>query len=148
MKLSTVAFLSTMIFATGIVHAEEMGKGGVPVSAVKTEKPKRSFESWLKDLKKRVSRTRARPNQLVAVASVRGDEKDVAPKLYWKGKHAEGPTSAAELEEFETAIDAALANDPSAKTKLQNFVSAYPKSALTPDANSALERMAAVEAQP
>src|SRR5712671_5299744 len=112
MRSSTIAILALTLVSTGAARAAETPKGGVAVSSVKSEKPRHSFESWLKDLKKRVARTRARPNQLVAVAAVRGADKDIAPKLYWKGKKSEGPVAATELEDFEKAIDSALASSP------------------------------------
>ena len=148
MRWIAVSAISLMLLASGEARSAETPKGGVALSSVKTEKPKRTFESWLKDLKKRVARTRARPNQLVAVAAIRGEEKDIAPKLYWKGRRAEGAVSAAELTDFEKGIDAALAGDPEAKTRLQEFVASYPKSSLGPDAHMALDRLAAAEVKP
>ena len=146
MKKFTWALLSLMLLAGGHAGAAETGKGGVAVSSVKpAEKKKSSFQAWLADLKKRVAQTRARPNQLVAVAAVRGAEKDIAPKLYWKGKKTDGPVAAAELDDFEKAVDAALSGDPDAQNKLQAFMSAYPKSSLSPDAHTALDRLSAGE---
>jgi TolA-binding protein len=148
MRRLTLAVIALTLAGTHPLPAAETPKGGVSVSSVKSEKPKRSFESWLKDLKKRVARTRARPNQLVAVAAVRGEEKDIAPKLYWKGKKSEGPVAASELDDFENAIDAALAGQPEATSKLQAFISAYPKSSLGPDAHVALDRLSSGETNP
>lgn len=142
MRRFTISMLAVgFLFSHGVVVAEEPSKGSVTLSSENSQKPRRGFQLWLKDLKKRVAQTRARPNQLVAVAAVRGSEKDIAPKLYWKGKKSEGPVAAAELEDFEKAIDAALAGDSDAKSKLQAFVSSYPKSSLGPDARIALERL-------
>jgi len=146
MKNVTLGALSLMILLASQARAVEPEKGGVAVSSVKpAEKKRMSFEGWLKDLKRRVARTRARPNQLVAVAAVRGSEKDIAPKLYWKGKKAQGPVGGAELDDFEKAVDAALAGEPDAQNKLQAFMAAYPKSSLSPDAHTAMDRLSAGE---
>lgn len=148
MRFLAIAAISLTLVAAGPAQAAEAPKGGVAISSVKTKKVRRSFESWLKDLKKRVARTRARPNQLVAVAAVRGAEKDIAPRLYWKGKKKDGPVAPAELDDFEKAIDSALAGDPEAASKLQAFIAAYPKSSLGADANTALDRLASREMKP
>lgn len=144
-KLPWIA-LSLMLLVGAQVRAAESDKSGVAVSSVKpAEKRRMTFEGWLKDLKKRVARTRARPNQLVAVAAVRGAEQDMAPKLYWKGKKSQGPVAATELDDFEKAVDSALAGEPDAQKKLQAFMSAYPKSSLNPDAHTALDRLSSGE---
>lgn len=143
MRFLMLAMVSWICLAAGRVVAEETSKGGaVTVTSVKQpEKTGFNFSSWLKDIKKRIAKTRARPNQLVAVAAVRGDEKDIAPKLYWKGKKSEGSVASNELDDFDKAIDAALANDPAAPTRLQAFLSSYPKSAMAPDARTALDHL-------
>lgn len=59
MRTLTLALLS-MIFLSGAqTWAAETPKGGVALSVAKTDKSKRTFESWLKDLK-RESPARAR----------------------------------------------------------------------------------------
>ncbi len=112
------------------------------VEAAPKKKTSESFQSWLKEMKKRVAHTNTKQNQLVAVAAVRGSETPDTPPLYWKGKKGEGKVQAPEIKDFETAIDAALSGDSvAAKEKLQSFVLAYPQSSLVADANETLTKL-------
>ena len=121
------------------------GKKGVPIPAQAAPAPKRdSLQAWLKDLKKRLEKSRARHNQIVAVAAVRGNETPDAPPLYWKGKKSSGPAAMPELTEFETAVEAALNGDPAAaREKLNAFLTGNPNSSLVGDARETLSRLPA-----
>jgi len=123
---------------------------GVSLSDAKAKKTSvgASLEGWLKDLRKRVARTRARQNQVVAVAAVRGAEAEDAPPLYWKGKKSKGPVEEKELGAFEKAVEAAIAGQPDADQQLKDFIAAYPKSSLAGDAQSALDRIQVASAEP
>ena len=117
--------------------------GGVALSDASHPKAglRASFDSWLKDLRKRVARTRAHQNQLVAVAAVRGAETSDAPPLYWKGRKSSGPVDVKELDEFEKAVDTAGTDPAAARAQFQAFLTAHPKSPLAADANTALAKM-------
>jgi len=99
-----------------------------------------SIQSWLKKMRKRVARSEAKHNQLIAVASVRGNESPNSPPLYWKGSKVSGPIDLPELRDFDAALGLAQkGNIPGAKTKLDNFIASYPKSSLLPDAQQTLD---------
>ncbi len=150
--LSVVALsVTVMAQAEGPAPAAPIVKGGTMSVSEAQTKPagvRATFDSWLKDLKRRVARTRARQNQLVTVAAVRGAEATDAPPLYWKGKKSSGPVDSAELDKFENAIEATIAGKPEAKDMLRSFVSSYPKSPLVADANTALKKLDASATAP
>lgn len=107
-------------------------------------KPNRkdTFMAWLKDMKKKVDRTQARQNQIVAVAAVRGDETADSPPLYWKGKKVSGNVESEELKKFEEALDQAMTGDSTAsKEKLESFITTYPNSPLVVDAKETLQKL-------
>jgi len=117
-------------------------KSSIPYSkrdARKRKKQRKSIQAWLKKMKKRISRSHAKHNQLVAVASVRGSKRPEAPPLYWKGKKSKGPVDLPELEEFDGAVNTALnGNTNEAIIKLEKFVESHPKSSLLEDAHHTL----------
>ncbi len=126
-------------------------KGSVKLSEVEPKKRHTSaaFQAWLKEMKKRISKTTTKNNQLVAVAAVRGDDTPDAPPLYWKGKKSEGQVASSEVADFEKAIDTAMTGDPmDAKEKLQSFLLAYPKSSMAADAQETLTRLDASTVNP
>ena len=131
-------------------NAAPADKAGVSLSEAKTKKSgfTSSLDSWLKDLRKRVAKTRARQNQVVAVAAVRGSDTEDAPPLYWKGKKSTGPVEEKELAAFESAVEAAINGKPEAKDELKAFITTYPKSPMAGDANAALARLEAVTPAP
>lgn len=99
----------------------------------------RSVRYWLKKMKKRIARSHAQHNKLVAVAAVRGSRAKDAPPLYWKGKKNKGPVDLPELDEFDRAIQTALkGNRAEAALRLKKFIKAYPKSNLVDDAKQTL----------
>ncbi len=98
-----------------------------------------SLTNWLNKLKTRVNRTKAKHNRIVAVASVRGAKAEEPTPLYWKGKTGKSAISPEELKKFEDAIDMATAGKTDdAKTNLEGFIAAYPKSALVADAKETI----------
>ncbi len=110
--------------------------------AASKAEPRNPWQALLADLKKRVNRTQAKQNQLVAVAAVRGAEATDAPPLYWKGKKSSGNVDPNDLKQFEEAIDSALAGDPdTARQKLGGFIETHPQSPLVADAKAALSKM-------
>ncbi len=114
--------------------------GAAPASAAPAQKD--SLQAWLQKLKKRIAQTKSKPNKLVAVAAVRGDEaKDPVP-LYWKGKKTESAVSNKEVKAFDEALDVALSGDKeAAKSKLTSFISTYPKSPLMGEAKDTLAKL-------
>lgn len=112
------------------------GKGGKKASLSKT------IEAWLNNMKKRVERSKAKQNQIVSVAAVRGDEQPDSPPLYWKGKKAEAPVGKDELDEFDSAVDTALiGQSQEAVGKLEKFLSDHPKSVLVDDVQGTLNML-------
>ncbi|MBV9079722.1 MAG: hypothetical protein JO102_01235 [Elusimicrobia bacterium] len=149
-RLIAIAGLTGCLMApAGAAEMPKAAKAGNTVSvdqAKQDSSMRKSFESWLRDLRARVARTRAHQNQLIAVAAVRGDEQPDSPPLYWKGRKGRGAVAPAELDAFEKAVDAAMSNAPDAKSQLQSFLSTYPKSAMADDAKTALDKLDAVSA--
>jgi len=129
-----------------VIKANSVPAKSVPLGAVKPAPIKNanaeSRTNWIKELKKKLARSQARQNQVVAVAAVRGTETPDSPPLYWKGKKSEGAVSSPEVKEFEMALDSALngKSDDSAQ-QLQAFVTKYPESPLAEDAAEALEKL-------
>jgi TolA-binding protein len=104
----------------------------------------KSFSKWLKKMKKRVANSEAKYNQVIAVASVRGNKAQDPTPLYWKGKKVEGPVEMPELKKFDKALDMALTGDDiSAKAHLEDFIKTYPNSALVDDAKETLAMLEA-----
>lgn len=98
--------------------------------------------NWLTRMKARIAASRARSNQVVAVAAVRGDETPDAPPLYWKGAKPPAPAKPAEIEAFDAALNAALSGDAAgASSRLEAFLAAHPKSGLADDARETLGRL-------
>lgn len=154
-KLISRVFAVTIaaLASASALHAEAPATKGGAVSVSEAVKPeakgmRSSFNAWLKDLRRRVARTRAHQNQLVAVAAVRGNETPDAPPLYWKGKRNKGPVDAAELDQFEKAVDAAIEGKPEAREMLEKFVADHPKSTMVADAKAAIERMESASTEP
>jgi len=102
------------------------------IPTVKVEAPQKSNEglqNWLKNLRKKINNTQSKPNKLVAVGAVRGDDTQDPAPLYWKGKHADGAAGDTELTEFNAALDLAMNGDTAgSKSKLETFISAHPQS--------------------
>jgi TolA-binding protein len=99
----------------------------------------RNLEEWLAKMKKRVAASRAKQNKVVAVASVRGDDKSDPTPLYWKGKESEKVVDKADLDEFNSAMELAESGDKQgAAGKLEQFVSARPQSPLVDDAKQTI----------
>src|SRR5258708_7473073 len=116
------------------------------VSQPKKRTASEAFQAWLKEMKKRIQKTNTKPNQIVAVAAVRGNEVPDSPPLYWKGKKAEGKVDAFEMKDFSPAIDPASKGEgEAAKKQLQAFMDAYPKSSLMADAKETMNRLSAAE---
>lgn len=121
-------------------------KGG---SAAQARKNRESVQVWLQKMKKSVARSQAKHNQVVAVASVRGNEVPDSPPLYWKGKKTKGPVLLQEIQDFDGALDTALSGDTlAAKSKLEAFLASYPNSSLRNDALHTIEVLGAPEPKP
>lgn len=110
--------------------------------------PKGSMSAWLQDLKKRLSHSKARQNQIVAVAAVRGNETPDSPPLYWKGKKTAGEVEASDLQQFEEAVDQAIdGKAEDSLQKLQAFVTNHPDSPLVADAQETIKKLEEPAAQ-
>lgn len=121
------------------VNRKSMAKPSKKKLAKKKTSARKSLKAWLKKLKKRATRIRAKRNQIVSVAAVRGAEKPDSPPLYWKGKK-KGKIGPAELKEFEAALDLAIKGEnDKAKKQLLKFQKNHPKSALSKDVNHTLK---------
>jgi TolA-binding protein len=108
-----------------------------------------NLQEWLAKMKKRVSSARSKQSKLVAVAAVRGDEKSDPAPLYWKGKEGDKQVNAAEIEEFDAAVETAATGDiANAKIKLQQFIDAHPKSPLVADAQETINKMTTSDPEP
>jgi hypothetical protein len=106
------------------------------------EEPVDTFQAWCRSLKKRIVRSQTRRNQVVAVASVRGDEAPDAPPLYWKGRAAPGIVEGSDLQELDEALNKALEGDTvAAKMRLESFISNHGNSPLAADAKETLSRL-------
>jgi len=106
------------------------------------KKAQNALNVWLKKLKKRVSRSHAKHNQLVAVGAVRGNEAQDAPPLYWKGQKSKGPVDLPELNAFDAAVEEAFqGNTVESIAMLEKFIQAYPDSALREDAKHTIDML-------
>lgn len=123
-------------------YAKKSSAGIKKKKSRKERKMRKSLQAWLNKMKKRISRSHAKHNQLVSVAAVRGNETPDSPPLYWKGKKSKGPVDLPELEEFDAAIEAALGGKKKdAILRLEKFTKTYPNSALKEDALYTLEML-------
>jgi hypothetical protein len=108
-----------------------------------------TLQGWAKALKKKLVHQQAKQNQLVAVASVRGDETPDAPPLYWKGRSTPGIAEGSDTEELDQALNKILEGDnTSAKMRLESFISTHGQSQLLADAKESLKRVNEAPATP
>ena len=147
-RLMIAASFGAALFVPAPPSAAETmaSKGSVSLetSAGETEPAaiSRSFRRWVEKLRRRIARTEAKHNKIVAVAAVRGAESDDPPPLYWKGRAAKGPVAGDELAEFDAALEAALEGRTSASTDALNaFLKSHPDSPLAADARQALQEL-------
>lgn len=118
-----------------------------PAPAVKPEN--KTAVNWIRELKKKLAKSQARQNQIVAVAAVRGNESPDSPPLYWKGKKNAGDVAMPEVAEFDAALDAALKGDPDQSVQaLQAFVGKYPQSPLAEEAKGVIAKLEEPSGEP
>ncbi|MCB4755658.1 MAG: hypothetical protein LHV69_01255 [Elusimicrobia bacterium] len=122
---------------------QQTGAPATPAKAEEKKKSKETLQTWLKNLRKKINKTQSKPNKLIAVGAVRGDDKEDPTPLYWKGKAVDGAANEAELKAFNEALEPGLNGDAAgSKTKLEAFIAAFPQSPMVPDAQEALKKLA------
>jgi TolA-binding protein len=135
-----------MVKKKRVIRNKTAAKKSVPLgTAVATPAPKqenKSATNWIRELKKKLAKSQARQNQIVAVAAVRGDETPDSPPLYWKGKKAAGDVASHEVSEFDLALDTALKGDSVGSVQaLETFVGKYPQSPLAEEAKDVIAKL-------
>ncbi|MDH3353645.1 MAG: hypothetical protein OEL79_00345 [Chromatiales bacterium] len=104
------------------------------------EQPKKESISLWEALRKKIE-TLTPKKRLIATTAVGGVRGALieSEDLYWKGERIEKEIDAKELKDFENAITLyESGNAEGAKNAFSQFISAYPKSTLIADANTAL----------
>jgi TolA-binding protein len=108
-----------------------------------------TLAQYLQQLQTKLDHTARRANQPTSegasVVGLRGAKQEAASKqLYWKGKKGKHRVTTDEVKTFRAAVDEANAGrTQEAILGLKAFQEKYPKSALMPDVNEALARLAA-----
>jgi TolA-binding protein len=126
------AFMVMLLFVAGTVLAQEQK----PVN--KNE----GFMEWLKALQRKIETITAKKTMPLStgVAGIRGAKDDEKARLYWKGKKGDEGVTEEELAEFKSAVELAAKGEQTAATKeLEEFITRFPDSPLTPDARKTLE---------
>ena len=136
-KRSVVVILSIGIaMLTSVCRAEE-------------KKPEQTTAQYLEQLQIKLDHAARRMNQPGAegasVVGLRGAKQDSPSKqLYWKGKQGKAAVTPDEIKSFRAAIEQARAGkNAEAVAALKMFQEKYPKSALLPDVQEALNHLAA-----
>ena len=121
MKRAT-AFIFTILIAASLSFASEKG-------------------DWWSNLKSKVRQIAPTKTTTTttAVGGMRGT-KEETETVYWKGKDLSSSVTTEELESFNSALDYAMKGDNTeAKIRFENFLRAYPSSALAGDARQSLK---------
>lgn len=131
-----------------VLKSAPKAKKSVPLEKA-TVANNKSRSSWIDELKKKLAKSRARQNQIVAVAAVRGSETPETPPLYWKGKTMEGTITSTELSDFDQALEkASEGKTEESLVQLQTFITKYPQSPMVLEAHEAMDHLKETPVQP